>query len=258
MRKIRFARLKRNVVRVLCSNSVGQLIGWCTGNQIQFRGTKITVSSPHVPDATKARLYFGIYESAECRFVNRYLRSDLTTIELGGSIGAVSSQISKRLTPGVRYVCIEANPYLIDILSENIKRNASHLNFEIVPGAIAYGQSKVDFGVGDDNRVSAVNPKKSDAAISVKAIQLKDLVPKNPYQLICDIEGAELGLLDHDAESLEQCVLAIVELHCVNDDKNRHTVANLAARFGEIGFQTLDQYGDVYVFSRSAKGPSIG
>src|SRR4051794_25130001 len=109
------------VARVLCSTPVGQLISLLGRNVVRSDSSSIRVASPFVKPSTKAALFWGFYESAERRFVTRYLRRDLDVVELGGSIGVVSSLIASRLEGHARLISVEANPGLIDVLSSNVR-----------------------------------------------------------------------------------------------------------------------------------------
>lgn len=219
-------------------------------DRVAFRGSTIDTRDAAVPHSAKARLFWGIYESAECRFVSKHLKSDVAVIELGASIGAVGSQIAQKLSPGTRYTCVEANPNLVETLSRNVECNAKHLESEVVHAAIAYGAAKVDFTVATDNRVSSLGGSSTGTKVSVKAICLRDLTSMNPYQLVCDIEGAEVALLENESDVLALCELAIIELH-ENEGLNHHmTIGELVNGFCQTGLKQVENYGNVYVFKR--------
>ena len=247
---VRFARLKKVLTKLLCSSLSGSVIGLVTRNRIPFRGARIKVDSTNVRHATKARLFLGIYESAECRFVKKYLRRDVPTVELGASLGAVSSQISQVLADGVRYVCVEANPNLIPLLSENVDRNSTHLDRSVVTGAVCYGGETVEFRVSNDNRISSLQGEGNGRAVTVKSVRLSEIAPEQPYQLVCDIEGAEADLLANDSQTLERCQLAIVELHTAELNGHRLLVSDLVEQFEQMGLKQIEHYGDVFVFRR--------
>ena len=246
----KFPRTKKLVVSVLCSKLSGRLIALATGNRIPFRNARIDVRDAPVTDNTKARLFFGIYESAECRFVNKYLHPDLETIELGASLGAVSSQIGIRLQANTPYTCVEANPRLLECLTRNVNHNSKHLVNKIINGAVAYTADEVTFGVSDDNRVSSLGARRNAQNVSVPAVKLRDLIPAGPYQLVCDIEGAEAELISEDSSALDHCRLAIMELHSTQLDGQSVSVADLVHQFCRAGFNEIDRYGDVFVFGR--------
>jgi hypothetical protein len=81
-----FLLIKKIVVLFLCHSSMGKLIGLIWNNRIPHRGSRIEVPADGDP-RVNAMLYWGIYESAEIRFVRRYLGNELDVIELGSSLG---------------------------------------------------------------------------------------------------------------------------------------------------------------------------
>lgn len=249
---VRFSALKRWAALILCSNAVGWLLGVVYRNRIPFRGVSIDLRTAMIRNSTKARLFFGMYESAEYRFVNQYLVEELPTVELGASIGAVSSQIGKRLRPGTELTCVEANPNLIDTLSTNLSINAGHLKTRILPAAIAYDSESIEFAVSEDNRVSSRQSDANSMMTPVDAIRLGNCIPEGDFQLVCDIEGAEAEILAADTESLTRCRVAIVELHDTIFHGKRVSVQELASQFQATGLEPIDRYGSVYVFRRSS------
>lgn len=154
------------------------------------------------------------------------------------------------LRPGTQYSCLEANPSLIKTLEENVLCNSSHLNCSVVNGAIAYEHETVDCEVSPDNQVSSLQSSEGSNTVSVKAVGLRDCLSGQPYQLVCDIEGAEADILAHDEASLSNCQLAIIELHKTRCDQTDITVDELADGFRRTGMKQIDNYGDVFVFGR--------
>ena len=126
----RWVGLKRLLANVIQSGLIGDAISWFYGDVIPFHGIPIDVSQSGIPAANKAALWWGMYESAEHRFIKAFLLPNLPVIELGSSIGAISSAIAGQLDHGQRLICVEANPFLIPQLRKNLDRNASHLSAE--------------------------------------------------------------------------------------------------------------------------------
>lgn len=77
--------------------------------------------------ALVASIFWGLYESAEIRFVRRYLDPDLDCLELGSGIGLVSRVIAVSLRPGRRLVCVEPREDLLACARENVDRLAKGL-----------------------------------------------------------------------------------------------------------------------------------
>src|SRR5690349_5654721 len=84
------ASLKALVARLLCNALTGRLIAAMHRDRIPFG--RLTIDTAHgvISARTKARIFFGIYESAEVRCIRTRLRNDLDVVELGSSIGVLS------------------------------------------------------------------------------------------------------------------------------------------------------------------------
>lgn len=246
----KFVELKKWTTRVLCSPAVGHAVGLAFSDCIPYCGVRVSTKSRTVPAKNKAALFFGVYESAERRFVRRYLDPNLNTIELGSSIGGVSSHIAACLAKDTTLICVEANPIVIPVLRQNLARNAPHIDYRLVHGAIHYASETVSFDVAANPLDSAVGGKASTT--TVPAVRLSTLVEQMPlhesFQLVSDIEGAELQVLLNDAAVLSRFKRCIVELHEVNSpDWN---IDKLETEWLNCGFTLIDKYGPVCVLER--------
>jgi FkbM family methyltransferase len=250
---IRLIGLKRAIAAVLQSYPIGMAIGWLYDDVIPFHGMRIDVRGAAMRPANKAALRFGMYESAEYRFVESFLRADLPVIELGSSIGAVSSAIAGRLAPGQSLTCVEANPALIPVLEGNLSRNASHLAVKVVHAAVAYGGTHVCFQVSANNLASslAVNDDQGDVVPSVTLAALREPHATMPFQLVADIEGAEVEILLRDVEALRSCQVMIMELH--ESHRGGEVVSTIVLKnlINAAGFEIVAEYGAVVVCQRN-------
>jgi FkbM family methyltransferase len=77
----------------------------------------------------------GIVESAELRFVQKYVPTNSTILELGSSIGVVASFLAAYKNPK-RMILVEAYPDLIPLLKDNLTLNNA-TNFKILNAAIS-------------------------------------------------------------------------------------------------------------------------
>ena len=188
------------------------------------------------------------------RFVEKYLCNQLDTVDLGASLGAVSSKIASILKPNISLVCVEGNPQLTACVKRNLSINASHLQVCVVSAAIAYGTDSVQFVVHDNNLCSSASNKSTWRSIDVPAIELNQLLGQNmigTFQLVCDIEGAELGIIQNDSDALLKCLQIIIELHGVTHNGEAISEENILAMFVEAGFFLVDRYGSVVVLRRA-------
>ena len=256
--RARFYTLKRIVARVICSPLAGRLISAAFRDQVPSRGVRIDTSSPSVLPSSKAALFWGIYESAEARFVTGHLRRDLDVLELGSSLGVISAQIARRVGPSGRLICVEANPHLIGVIEKNVRQNCARARARVVHGALSYDggekQGRVAFALDADNTTSRLaDGEAGGGVVRVPAVTLGGLLKEHEvgeYALVSDVEGAEIGFIESEGE-LARCRQLIIELH-ETDWRGRHyTVENMRETLERRhGFQVRAQHGPVFVFEK--------
>lgn len=245
---------KRAIASVIQSPPIGMAIGVLYSDIIPFHGLPIDVRNANIPPSNKAALRFGMYESAEYRFVKSFLRPNLPVIELGSSIGAISSAIARQLARGERLTCVEANPALIPTLKSNLLRNASHLQVEVIHAAVAYDTDVVRFGVSANNLTSSIPADPSESEVIVAGVTLSALLEKEnqvPYQLVADIEGAEVDVLLRDVDALRGCRLMVMELHDTVRSGQAYSTGQLESLIVSAGFAIVARYGHVVVCQSS-------
>ena len=248
-------KAKVRVARQLCRPLVGRLVGAATGERVRCRGAVIDTASALVLPEVKASLYWGLYESAEIRFVQRHLPSDLDVVELGASIGVVSAHVARRLDPGRRLVCVEPNPGLHGVIERNVALNAPAVALRVVHGAVAYGGPSVRFAVAKRNIDSRIAG--SGEGVEVPAVRLGELLRREglgDFALVSDIEGGEAALLAEDGAALARCRLVIAELHATEHRGRAVGVDDLVAALAGLGFTIVDRHGPVVVARRAGAG----
>jgi FkbM family methyltransferase len=191
------------------------------------------------------------YESAERKAIAKYLRRNLPVIELGGSMGVVSCVTNKLLKRDTAHVVVEANPLAIPHLEHNRDLNRCH--FEIVNKAIAYGVDTVTYRPSSSLLGNSITAEGDAPAVTVGAVRLKDLVHEHgfgPFNLICDIEGLEFELVQHEPEVLKKVDTLIMETHArfIGADKCREMTDKLK----ELGFRMVKEFDFVIVMQQSA------
>jgi FkbM family methyltransferase len=250
---------KRFIAGVLCHPYVGNVISLMFRDRIPSHGFRIDTAHNVVEPWVKASLFWGIYESAEVRFVKRHLRPDLDVVELGGSLGVITSQISLKLKPQRRIVCVEANPFLLNTLQKNIDRNCNGRNVTIVHGAIADNGTKCEFinlAMGEDNTDSHITDYVLPNSVRVPALTLKTVLETQgivqDFALVSDVEGAEANFIENDDGALRRCQQIIIELHETDWKGTLLTAEYLRSRLESLhGFQLVESYGPVCVFERN-------
>jgi len=235
---------------------MGKLIGLIWNNRIPHRGSRIEVPADGDP-RVNAMLYWGIYESAEIRFVRRYLGNELDVIELGSSLGGGSCEIAKKLVGKKKLVCVEANEQILQILRRNVQNNAPEQKAGFVHGAIDYsGKGVVEFVMGNSNLSSHVEYGAETALQKqvVPVVTLSSLLESEgieEYALVSDIEGAEAGLFVRDQQALAGCKRMIIELHDTIYNNEAYTVQGLIELIKKnTGMVMRDRYGSVCVFEK--------
>ena len=251
------SKIKNIVASLICSDFIGSCLASIYNNQIpSWRYGRFTYecSSKHILNSVKASIFWGIYESAEVRFVRQYLRSDLDVVELGASIGVVSTQILARINENKKLFAVEANPYLINTLNNNLLLNNKFYNFTIINEAIDYvHKNEVKFYIEKGN-VNSTTKKNDGNYINVRSTKLSKILSLHnlsSYALVCDIEGTEIEIFLNDIESMIKCKQLFVELHDTEFKGVKYKVKDMVRLLTEkIGFNFINSYGTVYYFNR--------
>ncbi len=191
------------------------------------------------------------YEGFERRAVLQYTRPECPVIELGGCIGVVACITNRALKGGRSHVVVEANPLVIPLLQEN--RDLNHCDFEILNAAIAYDQPSVTFYPSLAFPSNSLRYDREADPVTVNTSSLGKIVSQrqiNSFTLICDIEGHEYELVQHEADVLKRAETIILETHArmIGETKN----SELLGKLEEIGFEKIDEEATVVVLRRSA------
>lgn len=245
-------RAKVLAARGMCNPLVGRALNVAFSQRIPTRGLRIDTRADGVMPETTASLFFGLYESAEIRFVRRHLRRDLDVLELGASIGVVTAHIAQHIARDRRVVAVEANPALLGLIGRNVRHNA-HRPAEVVHGAVSYGgDPRVVFSVAERNVDSGIG--RVGRPISVQAVTLSGLAERHGLSriaLVSDIEGAEAGMIFDDPAGLSHCEQLLIELHDTCYNGQQLSIRDLRhALECNHHFKLVDMHGAVHVFSR--------
>ncbi|WP_116598705.1 FkbM family methyltransferase [Primorskyibacter marinus] len=182
---------------------------------LKSRGMKI----PKHPDITTGRvrgaLREGLYERKECDAVMKVVQQGDVVLELGAGIGYMSTLIATK-KPVEHVHAFEANPGLIPyIRSVHEANNVTNVTVHHALLAPEDGEP-ADFFVRKNFLASSLDRESGpDSIVSVAKVEVRSL-PKTlatirPTVLVCDIEGAEAGLLaSADWSGLRA---AVIELH---------------------------------------------
>ncbi|MES2863847.1 MAG: FkbM family methyltransferase [Bacteroidota bacterium] len=233
-------KIKLFIAKILVNDFTGKLISILFSNKIPFHNLIIEVSNSVIRKRIAASLYFKTYESAEVRFISKYLKNyEGTIVELGSSIGVVSSTLAKA-NPKASLFSFEADKRFIPIIENNFKINEiTNANcFNEIIGASGY-----EFVPGEDNTMGKISKTNSE---SNKMSSLSQLIKKynfSEFVLVSDIEGAEYFVLNEEEAIFDTIPLLIIELHPIEIENQLISVEDLKTRIETLGYEISDQYG---------------
>lgn len=231
---------------------VGKLIE-LQGNVVKIDGCKFSVDSPAIPTHLKSCFSSKRYEAPEREALKKFLDPKLPVVEFGGCIGVVSCLTNKKLQAPEKHVVVEANPDMIPLLEKNRDRNRCH--FTVLHRAIAYGSNEITFYRNDvflSSNVRNAWGESPDRAVRVLTISLRNILDELGFgrcTLICDIEGAEFDLVQHEADVLRQSVVSLmIEVH---DWIDAELAQSMFSKLQEISFNPVYKKGGTYIFQNS-------
>jgi FkbM family methyltransferase len=257
-------RAKVCIGQLLSRPVLGAVISSASGNRIRNRGVVIDTSPPAFTSIVKAQLAFGIYESAEIRFIRKYLRGCSRVLELGASLGVTAAHILDVAASGAEVVCVEANPHLLAALQTTTAISAQRVGATVrtihgaVPPDPRAGSQPVVLTLGGSHLGSRVglggvgDPRRQ---MRIPAVDLTEVVRNwTDYALVCDIEGAEAALILSAQPVLTGASRLVIELHDTAYGGTTVTVADLRKALLSMGFLLVAEKGRVLVLD----GPELG
>jgi len=165
---------------------------------IETNGIKIPFVPAIITPKIERPMRNSRYEGGECMAVRELLKPGDRVLELGAGVGLLSSVAA--LGEGVESVtAIEANPQLIDLIRETHRLNGID-NVDLRNGVVSAEKGgTVDFFIRPDFWGSSMEGESRPflRKESLPNFNFGDLVKEiSPTIIVCDIEGAELGLFD--------------------------------------------------------------
>jgi FkbM family methyltransferase len=219
--------------------------------QFTYQGVLIEISEQNLKyqrnESVQSRLKTNKYEKEEITFLKKHISKDAKFLDLGGSLGVLSCVIANMLDDHSSMTVVEANPNLIDDLTNN--RDINDFNFNIVHAAVSSDNREVDFNFDGHNLAGSIARKKhleSDKwggynrkkMKTITPIDIENLVKTKFDHLSCDIEGEELRLLPEMVDYFKNYKLMVVEFHNHNYDvKYKHTrkqIENIYSKYYKI------------------------
>jgi FkbM family methyltransferase len=200
-----------------------------------------------------ASFFWGFYESAEIRFIKKFIKNEFDIIECGSSIGIVSTYLGY-IIKNYRLFCVEANDDLIPILKNNLDINDIK-NYTIYNSIVSLENYNLEF-YKSANNISGKLVVNSELNIlnKCKIISLADIINENginEFNLVCDIEGAEYFLLKESDTTFLKIKFLIIELHDNSKVDLTFTINNFIDLILSKGFLIVDSHHPVYVFKNN-------
>lgn len=231
-----------------------KLIGhWLIGRLVELGGNRVTVAgltfsldNPLITTRQKSLFYLGAHEVPEIELAHRHLDGELPVIELGGGIGVVSCIINKMLKRSQEHLVVEANTALLPTLEEN--RRLNRCAFQIRNVALAYGGGEAVLSV--DSFATGRVGTHATRHLIVPATTLADLLRETGFariDLVADIEGAEVGLVEREGPLLQRHVRTLIlEAHA--RFAGVEATARMLASIRALGFAELGRSRQVHAF----------
>jgi FkbM family methyltransferase len=247
--------IKRLIAKLIANNLSGWILRKINRDEFNVNNFSISTNSIHVTSTTCAHIFFRLYENTELKFVSKYVKDNATIVELGSSIGVITSAIAMSRSD-CTFHCIEMNPDLIPLLEKNLKNNVNSdffISNKAITGRFVEPGEKAYFKKGTDSTTGSLGEQKEGAYLIPK-IRLSDYIKSNnikEFTLVCDIEGAEVQILIEDAEALDKCQQIIIEAHFINYNRVYYTPELIKKLILSKGFKIIDEYGPNFVFERA-------
>lgn len=253
--------IKKLIFRILVNRIIGSIICFFFPRlvpSLRWPNYRFYIKRTGVNPNIAASIFWGFYEAGELRFIHKYYKGHSDIVELGGSMGIVSSHLASLQKSGRQLITVEANPFLADTLKSNVNRFLNPENkFTLLTKAIAYRSSEVALRISDNStetKAELVSHEKSNEVI-VPAVKLSDIIAAfnlKDFTLVCDIEGAEIELLENEDDALKKCRELFIELHETSNGDKGFSVEDLKKLIVERHhFDLVDQHGPVLYFTRS-------
>lgn len=244
-RRLAPRRIKAALFNLATGSLADRVVRKLSGSHVRHHGARIAVDG--TSPGTAAKLFFGLYERAEISLIRRFLDPALDVIELGGSIGAGTCQIARRV-PGRRVICVEASEHLARRIEGNLAGNGI-ANVTVVAKAIDYSRTGHVFFTADHDLGGRV----SESGARVSATTLAELVREHgigDFTLVADIEGAEVPLFLHDGAGLASCRSILIEMDGGDYRGTHYGADDVEQLILKRGFQRVYRHGPVAAFQR--------
>lgn len=229
---------------------------WCWPVEVVLDHVRIQVRNRPFSFGVKRILVNGSYEECERRMVVKACREKDHVIEMGTSIGIVSSIISNLIGDEGKLVTIEADKALVGVARETLCANS---NAVVIHGfglplwsTEGLQVSRFDNNLGSLGGRAVIEHRtavESDSRIwSLHRIcEQHDI---DPTVLVCDIEGSESVLLEHEFDPPKSLKHIIIEIHPSLLPEGENSVENICANIQRAGYKLKERDDINFWFTR--------
>jgi len=234
--------IKYNIRRILINNTV-----------INQKGIALDVGFDQFSNEMKRQFIlrsFNPYISELAEIAKPYL-VDCDVIELGAGSGFTASYFSNFVDKNHKFVALEANPVMVEVLLDTTYRN----NTIIEVCACAYGSPSGEMSTlnikSDFWASSTASSIESSKTIKVATMSLRKIILEydvNEFVLFCNAEGIEYEMFENEMDILvDMCRLMLVSFHD-NKVKGKNTIYYVKLLESK-GFKLMNKIGTFHVFN---------
>lgn len=155
--------------------------------------TRDTIISPHL-------LLDGYWEIWVTRCIEKLVKEGQTVVEVGSNVGYYSLILASKIGPNGKLYCFEANPYIAEILKDNLEINGYKDRTVVIPKPVYSTKTKMKFYISKRASLSnlfGLGEEDFSEEIEVETVTLDEFFPpKTHIDLIkTDAEGSDFHVL---------------------------------------------------------------
>jgi len=225
-------------------------------NTANVDGLRFRLSGLPIPAKKKRHLRRGDYELPERILISKFIVPGMRVIELGASLGIISTFIARKIGKSGELLSVEADKSLLPFWENNLRSNGfggKCVNALVCPtwlGEVPAHLSSTRFQPCDD-KLSGRAKTSTDGGVQVPWKTAGALCEENAFEptaLVVDIEGTETVWTEGDPGFPDSIRLIIAEFH------PQYTGPDLAAQSAQAiidrGFRLCGYQNHVLAFSR--------
>ena len=221
-----------------------------------FDGVKIPLRGMKYTFGVKWVLSKGIYENSERILIKKILKEGDEVLEMGGSIGVVTSIISNLIGNSGKVISIEASQKLAKQTKAWIEKNG---NVKVINGfgfpvyEVPQKYRSFSFKFDGNSLGGYIDFEENKNTISTEKIYDLSKIEINfnfkPSTLILDIEGSEIVILEPNIVFPEHILNIVIEMH--PDIYGQKIEDEIISKLNSIGFIYKVEINHVFLLSKN-------